>query len=445
MPSGIAHLDEKMAFGETTESFGSREEVRAFLDLHGGICDAQTDQETTIFALSIRRNAINEGVKLLLETAFRPVIDEKNVAEAIQNVDNDIRYLKYEKIRDKEIMELACQAGYRGNTIGLPRMVPEELLEKCSDPAEVKNWVENLLKYRKDNYSKSPSFIGIGVTQEELTNAVKKNGHIYESPSWSDYDSQSTSDISLSQWTGGFAHRAEEAVNTFSVFGGDTKEAYFCIAFEAPAYRDTTEKYHAHVLRALLGGGSAFESGGPGKGLYCLFYADVLASIDGQRFSHFKSFYKEFQDSGIFGIYGMGPPDSIRPGIRIAIEQLRRIANGQFSKEQLERAKTQLSRQFLRDMEVRAMMMEAFARETVAYGEPTNPNVNCEKINAVEHRDLVKLAKQLLNTVPSVSILGESTETDKLFQDVCMHQFNGKALDNVMMTRLKSFAANIKG
>ena len=81
-------------------------------------------------------------------------------------------------------MELACQAGYRGNTIGLPRMVPEELLEKCSDPAEVKNWVQNLLKYRKDNYSKSPSFIGIGVTQEELTNAVKNNAHIYESPSW---------------------------------------------------------------------------------------------------------------------------------------------------------------------------------------------------------------------------------------------------------------------
>ena len=77
----------------------------------------------------------------------------------------------------------------------------------------------------------------------------------------------------------------------------------------------------------LLGGGSAFESGGPGKGLYCLFYADVLASLDGQRFSHFKSFYKEFQDSGIFGIYGMGPQDSIRPGIRIAIEQLKRIAN----------------------------------------------------------------------------------------------------------------------
>ena len=81
-------------------------------------------------------------------------------------------------------MELACQAGYRGNTIGLPRMVPEELLEKCAEKGEIQKWVENLMKYRKDNYSKSPSFIGIGVTQEELTNAVESNAHIFANPSW---------------------------------------------------------------------------------------------------------------------------------------------------------------------------------------------------------------------------------------------------------------------
>ena len=55
---------------------------------------------------------------------------------------------------------------------------------------------------------------------------------------------------------------------------------------------------------------------------------------------------------------------------------------GKFTKDQLERAKTQLSRQFLRDMEVRAMMMEAFARETVAYGEPTNPNVRVKYLKS---------------------------------------------------------------
>jgi predicted Zn-dependent peptidase len=102
-----------MAFGVTSKSFSTKTEVRQFLDSNGGICDAQTDQETTIFALSIKRDAIEEAVMLLTETAFQPHITEESVREALQNVENDLRYLKYEKIRDKEVIELACQAGYR--------------------------------------------------------------------------------------------------------------------------------------------------------------------------------------------------------------------------------------------------------------------------------------------------------------------------------------------
>jgi predicted Zn-dependent peptidase len=98
--------------------------------------------------------------------------------------------------------------------------------------------------------------------------------------------------------------------------------------------------------------------------------------------------------------------------------------------EQVERAKTQLIAQFLRDMEIRAIMMESFARETVAYGEPTDPNVTCEKISKIEKADLIKLAKKLLNGVPSVSILGEANKEDtkSLYDDVCVAQFHKKPL-----------------
>ena len=133
-------------------------------------------------------------------------------------------------------------------------------------------------------------------------------------------------DNSLSQWTGGFEHRNEEAVNSFSI--GDQEEStYFCIAWEAPGYRDGQDKFAAHVLRSLLGGGSSFESGGPGKGLKCILYRNVLATFEGQQFSHFKSFYKEFADSGIFGIYGMGPKESIKDGINTSLEIMRKIQN----------------------------------------------------------------------------------------------------------------------
>ena len=90
-----------MAFGGTADSFPSRGELGSFLDHCGGICDAQSDQESTIYALSIDREELENGIKILIETAFRPVIDNETINEGLNNVENEIKYLQYEKIRDK--------------------------------------------------------------------------------------------------------------------------------------------------------------------------------------------------------------------------------------------------------------------------------------------------------------------------------------------------------
>ena len=47
-------------------------------------------------------------------------------------------------------------------------------------------------------------------------------------------------------------------------------------------------------------------------------------------------------------------------------------------------------------MEVRAMMMEAFARETVAYGEPTNPNVRVKYQKSVDFKFILEIKRSLI-------------------------------------------------
>ena len=68
-----------------------------------------------------------------MECAFRPVITPETVADGLNNIENDLMYLKYDQCREKEVLELACQAAYRGNTLGLPRLMPEEILEKSKN------------------------------------------------------------------------------------------------------------------------------------------------------------------------------------------------------------------------------------------------------------------------------------------------------------------------
>ena len=131
------------------------------------------------------------------------------------------------------------------------------------------------------------------------------------------------------KWSGGFLHR-DSSSQSFSI-GGVENESYFSIGWKAASYTNGEtetrhDRYVCHVLRALLGGGSAFESGGPGKGLKSFLYANVLGSSQGQHFSHFKAHYKEFTDSGIFTIYGQAHPKYLKLGVHIAQGVMRSIA-----------------------------------------------------------------------------------------------------------------------
>ena len=72
-----------------------------------------------------------------MECAFRPVITPETVADGLNNIENDLMYLKYDQCREKEVLELACQAAYRGNTLGLPRLMPEEILEKSKNKEKI--------------------------------------------------------------------------------------------------------------------------------------------------------------------------------------------------------------------------------------------------------------------------------------------------------------------
>ena len=64
-------------------------------------------------------------------------------------------------------------------------MMPESLLVESNSNEEINKWVEYLHQHRRDNYLRvNPSFIGVGVTLDELEMAVNKYKHLIESPSW---------------------------------------------------------------------------------------------------------------------------------------------------------------------------------------------------------------------------------------------------------------------
>jgi len=403
---GICHIDEKLAFGATEDSFLSRAEMSNYLDQSGAICDCQADQELTIYALSLTRSHLENGVKMLVESAFRPKLTDDVLTEAVANVKNDILYSTYETVREKEILDLIVQTGFKGS-LGIPRSAREI--------GEDQNWATDIKRYRSENYLReNPVFVGVGVKLEELEELVQLFIPQMLNPTWCSIEVEAKSTTEETKWTGGFLHDPSES-KTFSIDVGGS-DSYFCVGWKAPSYQSKRDRYASHVLRSLLGGGGAFESGGPGKGLHALLYCRVLASLYGQNFTHFKALYKEFSDSGIFAIYGMCPPEAVlqKSGFETALKSLKEVANGQFEVTDVERAKTQLANGYLRDMEVRAEMMESLARETAVFGDPVNPLTTVAEIKAVKKSDLIRVATEMLRHKPAFAVMGNTNNEQSL-------------------------------
>lgn len=77
-------------------------------------------------------------------------------------------------------------------------------------------------------------------------------------------------------------------------------------------------------------------------------------------------------------------------------------------------SKNQLLNSYLRDLEIKAEMMEILAKETVSLGAPQNPNHIVKQIDKVTIEDVKRMAKKLLESDPAVAVLGPTTDVESL-------------------------------
>lgn len=71
------------------------------------------------------------------------------------------------------------------------------------------------------------------------------------------------------------------------------------------------------LLQTIVGGGGAFSTGGPGKGMYTRLYLDVLNKHDWVESA--MAFNTQYTDSGIFGLYMLANPLKVRSCLALGL------------------------------------------------------------------------------------------------------------------------------
>jgi processing peptidase subunit alpha len=100
------------------------------------------------------------------------------------------------------------------------------------------------------------------------------------------------------------------------------------------------------VLHMLLGGGSSFSPGGPGKGMYSRLYTNVLNKHWWcESATAFNSIHN---DAGVLGVYGTCEPADAGKLVSVLAAELVDLASKEPNAEETMRAKNQLKSSIVR-------------------------------------------------------------------------------------------------
>lgn len=398
-PNGISHFLEKLAFG-STNMYDSKDKIMLALEKHGGICDCQASRDTFVYAASAERRGLDIVTQVLSDIVLRPKITEEEVRIARQTVQFELESLHTRPEQEPILMDMIHAAAYRYNTLGLPKICPEENIEKINR--------KTLHTYLKHHYVPSRMVVaGVGVEHDDLVHAVNKY-FVDQKPIWEEQtdlvlsNNENTVDRSIAQYTGGIVME-ECNVPIYAGPSGLPELSHVVVGLEGCSHQDP-DFVAMCVLNMMMGGGGSFSAGGPGKGMYTRLYTNVL-----NRYHWLYSataYYHSYADTGLFCIHASCTPSYVKDMVEVIVHEMVAMARG-VSDTELARAKKQLQSMLLMNLEQRPVVFEDIGRQVLATGSRKRPEYFMQAIEAISKEDINRVARRLLKAPPCVAARGE--------------------------------------
>lgn len=394
-PSGISHFLEKLAF-HSTSRFEDKDLMMGTLEKHGGICDSQASRDTFIYAASAYTQGLDDVMQMLGEVILRPRITTEELEYARQAIHFELETLGMRPEQETLLMDMIHAAAYRDNTLGLPKLCPQNNIMKIDRSM--------IFNYLKQHYTPKRMVVaGVGVDHALLVDAAQKY-FVDATPVWEN-DSEvykgTSVDESVSQYTGGMVQEECEIPQFASA--GLPVLSHVMIGLEGCSHQDK-DFIPMCVLNMMMGGGGSFSAGGPGKGMYTRLYTNVLNRYHWMYSA--TAYNHAYSDTGLFCIHASSPPNQLREMVEVIVREMVAMG-GSVSEQELRRAKTQLQSMLLMNLESRPVVFEDIGRQVLATGHRKRPNFFIDEIEKVNKDQIMEVAKRLLSTQPCIAARGD--------------------------------------
>ncbi len=355
----------------------------------GGMVQCIATRENILYCIDVLKDNSEKALDILAETVLKPVFPESELEESRMIADLQQTELPSE-IFSRDLVQ---RAAYKGSPLSNHHYCPLDMVQRIN--------ANFLHSFRTKHYFGSNCVLsGVGLDHDKL---VK-----WATIKFADLPSGSRELITRPEsiYTGGILTNQRELKEPF---------VKLAMAFEVGGWK-SSDLVPVCVLQQLLGGGSSFSAGGPGKGMYTRLYTQVLNSYYWAE--SVEAFVSIHEDAGLLGIDGACPPEHLSSLIRVIVDQFSQVAHIPVTPEELSRAKNMLKSMMMMQLESRLVVCEDIGRQFTTYGHRETPTAICSKIDAVTDRDLMRVASLMLEKPPSIGVVGSDLSQCPPFNDI---------------------------
>jgi processing peptidase subunit alpha len=352
-----------------------------------GAVQTKAHRESILYSGAVVPSHLKQLMELLNEVVTQPLITSKDLKEMQAVIGYELDELKAKP--DDLLPELAHgPAFYSSHAKQIDDTMFMDWNSIVGIPQDLQHvTVESVMEYWRTMYtSQNMIVVGAGLPHGELYNAAMDTfGKIEKTP----LPEERNLDLG---YVGGNQY----------IENDELPLVHMCVGFEG-AKASSEQTYSMAILQMLMGGGSSFSAGGPGKGMYSRLYTQVLNRyhwIDSCKIFNFS-----YPTSGMFGIHGSALPSHSRDLAQLLLNQLHGMTLP-LTNIEVERAKNQVKSAVLMGLESRLVELEDLGDQICNLKKYVSPNEICERIDAVSAEELRRTAITVLNSKPTVVAYG---------------------------------------
>lgn len=379
--NGIAHFFEHMAF-KGSAKYKNSFEISSAIEGIGGLFNAFTSKDHTGYWIKATSEHTNTLLDVLSDMILHPLLEADEIEREKGVIVEEINM--YEDMPARKVGDIFEEVIYKGTPLGMDIAGTKETVTAFTR--------ETFIKYIDELYHPSNAVV------------VLAGGLGFASCSSKLETLKTEIENRFGTWKNKTTLVAESYKNTqtkpiLHVHNKKTEQVHICLGFRTFSFSDE-RKYALQVLAAVLGGGMSSR----------LF----MQVRERRGLCYYISTGRElYKDTGSIitqaGIHN--DKKKIQEAINVILEEHMKVANGEITDEEIEKAKELLKGRYLLGLEDSMNIATIFGTKYILENDIVDTKKTLKNLKKVEKKDIVSVAKQIFKpsglTCAIIGPLGE--------------------------------------